>query len=189
MRLKIHFIFLEKIDNDIVTSKKILNNLESADTTTPEPTTITTPSSTTEIQENTTVGEVQRLIILLDNEEQKTKNRTHQKAWPDLDEATKKEPTEKTTENLYPWNKKPPSFSKEKEFTFHRVTGKPLHYRSNVDKTTARNAYVAVSVIGTKNDKVLEDQLHQLKPWNHQDNLNRMETLRKRWFLQPDRQK
>lgn len=173
-----------------MTSKKILTDLEEEQvemsTTT---TTTTTPSPITEQPENNTVGDVQRLIILLDNAEQRTKNRSNSiNAWPNLEDTKDKEKDEKTTENMYPWNKAPlkPSFSKEKEFTFHRVTGKPIHHRSSLDKS--RNAYVAVS-IGPKNkDNLLEDELRQLKPWNHQDNLNRMENLRKKWFLQPNRE-
>lgn len=198
--------FPGKIDNDIITSKKLIADLEEDEylSTSPPSVQTTTQQSTTvtESQESTTVGEVQRLIILLDNEEQKSRSRNKPKntvTWPNLDEqktndvtSTKQQaPNEKlTTENMYPWNNKKPSLLKEKEFTFHRVTGKPLHYRSNYDKTTARNAYVAVSVIGPKNkDNLLEDELRQLKPWNHQDNLNKMENLRKKWFIQPDRQK
>lgn len=183
------YFITEKIDSDILTSKKLLTDLEEEkqeeETSTMPPSTTEIPSPVTETTENQT-SEVQRLIILLDNNQSRTKNNTRK--WPNLDEDPP--PTEKiSTENLYPWNKPiKNTLSKEKEFTFHRVTGKPLHYRPNEDKATARNAYVAVSAIGQDGggkDALLENELRQLKPWSHQDNLNRMEKLRKKWFLQP----
>lgn len=195
--------FLGKIDNDIVTSKKLLADLENneeeySSTSPPDVQTTALPSTiNADNLENATVSEVQRLIILLDNEEQESKNRNKSKTnemWPNLDnqKTDDKETAGNdllTTRNMF-WNNKKPNFAKEKEFLFHRVTGKPLNYRSNYDKPTARNAYIAVSVVGPKNkDNLLEDELRQLKPWNHQDNLNRMENLRKKWFLQPNRQK
>lgn len=185
-----------------MTSKKILWDLEEIEeeqattTTTTEPSTTQEPIPVTEPAENQTVGDVQRLIILLDNEQEQSRLRNNSRKWPNMEDnqlpTEKISPEDKTaSENMYPWNKSPiKPFPKEKEFTFHRVTGKPMHYRSNFDKTTARNAYVAVSAIGPKSkDALLEDELRQLKPWNHQDNLNRMENLRKKWFIQPGRQK
>lgn len=212
-------MFPERIDTDIVTSKKILSDLKNVDTTTIKPTTTTTVTTESSVKERSTtteIDEVQKLIILLDNEEQfaKKKSNESRKIWPNLDDdyvmssSSKAATTITTTQNnIYPWSNKvsvtggvsgknlssPSSNNRDFEFSYHRVTGLPLPYRSNYDKTRARNAYIAVSVIAPKSrdvrlglekqDHLLEDELRQLKPWSHEENLSKMENIRNKWFL------
>ncbi|XP_045476294.1 uncharacterized protein LOC123681943 isoform X2 [Harmonia axyridis] len=71
-----------------------------------------------------------------------------------------------------------------KYFSYHRVTGKPIFINRNP------KAYVAVSVVAPKSPEVhsdedleLEDELRQLKPWTHSQNLKNMESIRSRWII------
>uniref|UniRef100_A0A6P7FRV5 Uncharacterized protein LOC114333350 n=1 Tax=Diabrotica virgifera virgifera TaxID=50390 RepID=A0A6P7FRV5_DIAVI len=89
----------------------------------------------------------------------------------------------KTSKSAYP-----------KNFTYHRVTGKP--------DSTSKNpkAYIAVSIIAPKtapedtnskqSDEVtLENELHQLKPWSHVQNLKNMESIRSKWHAKKNQKK
>ncbi|XP_056634383.1 uncharacterized protein LOC130443621 isoform X1 [Diorhabda sublineata] len=81
-----------------------------------------------------------------------------------------------------------------KNFTYHRVTGKP----DNTSKNP--RAYIAVSVIapnktssktkavGIEEDLTLENELHQLKPWTHLQNLKDMESIRSKWIVRRNKQ-
>lgn len=186
---------LQRIDTDIVTSQKILSDTSSTMKTITEPPTTesSAPATTTEIDE------VQKLIVLLDNEQKYSQRKNDSRnAWPNLgDEEFSPEKTA-TTQNIFSsWvaNKSVPknATSRDFEFAYHRVTGLPLPYRSNYDKGRVRNAYVAVSVIAPKTresldkqDNLLEEELRQLKPWTHEENLSKMENIRKKWFIRSD---
>lgn len=202
--------FLEQIDSDIVTSKKIITDLEKPQESTIGSNIITAGTDKTEnsTQRNSsTADDVQKLIILLGNEKQ---NNFSRNSWPNLDdnntnssedleesyqnfERLSKDQTA-TTQNIYSWANKPSlkNTTREFEFAYHRVTGQPLPYRSNYDKARARNAYIAVSVIGPKSrdvplekqDNLLEDELRQLKPWSREDNLGKMENIPRKWIFQ-----
>ncbi|XP_044264543.1 uncharacterized protein LOC123011250 [Tribolium madens] len=73
-----------------------------------------------------------------------------------------------------------------KTFAYQRVTGRPMYLQKNP------KAYIAVSVIapkyinsGTKDeDLILEKELRQLKPWTHDQNLKNMASIRSRWVIQ-----
>ncbi|XP_023311696.1 uncharacterized protein LOC111692152, partial [Anoplophora glabripennis] len=72
-----------------------------------------------------------------------------------------------------------------KNFSYHRVTGKPIYLNKNP------KAYIAVSVIApkpsgenTKEEVTLENELHQLKPWwTRSDNFKRAASSRSRWVI------
>ncbi|XP_072378812.1 uncharacterized protein [Diabrotica undecimpunctata] len=90
----------------------------------------------------------------------------------------------KTSKSAYP-----------KNFTYHRVTGKP--------DSTSKNpkAYIAVSIIAPKSaskdtnskqsdeEVTLENELHQLKPWSHVQNLKNMESIRSKWHVKKNQKK
>ncbi|KAJ8963183.1 hypothetical protein NQ318_018648 [Aromia moschata] len=75
-----------------------------------------------------------------------------------------------------------------KNFSYHRVTGKPIYLNKNP------TAYIAVSVIAPKQinvrskdeDVTLERQLHQLKPWTRSQNLENTADVRSRWAKRRD---
>lgn len=85
----------------------------------------------------------------------------------------------------YPWQvqSKTNKIAYPHNFSYHRVTGQP--YPSNYNKNP--KAYIAVSVIAPKpmnprsqeEDIELENELRQLKPWNHKQNVK--SDLRNRW--------
>lgn len=96
----------------------------------------------------------------------------------------------------YPWNvqTKPAKSAYPRNFAYHRVTGNPL-YHNNLNSNP--KAYIAVSVIAPKpinerpidDDMVLENQLRELKPWTHNQNLKNMASIRSRWVIQSDKDK
>ncbi|GJQ66451.1 hypothetical protein Trydic_g4451 [Trypoxylus dichotomus] len=89
---------------------------------------------------------------------------------------------------------KPMKSSFPRNFAYHRVTGNPL-YHNNINNNP--KAYIAVSVIAPKpindrptdEDLVLENELRELKPWTHNQNLKNMASIRSRWVIQSDKEK
>lgn len=160
----------------------------------------TTEQSTISTTEN-------RMIIILDGKtnarssskkENLTAQATKENAWPEFKESStyptqnKELPAAKT---LYPWQNRAPNknpFQRNFGFAYHRVTGKPSAHLSSPELNhRTHNAYIAVSVIAPKEhydrkDKLLENQLRQLKPWNHNQNLKNMATIRSNWVIQND---
>ncbi|KAI4468600.1 hypothetical protein MML48_2g00014078 [Holotrichia oblita] len=116
--------------------------------------------------------------------------------------VTNKEPSpeeynkENSMTTRYPWQgqPKPAKSSFPRNFAYHRVTGNPL-YHNNLNNNP--KAYIAVSVIAPKpiNDRptddelILENELRELKPWTHNQNLKNMASIRSRWVIQSDKEK
>lgn len=116
--------------------------------------------------------------------------------WPKFDDETNRikfvNNNDKTASKYQ--NKSGTKSTYPKNFSYHRVTGKPFYLNKNP------KAYIAVSVIAPKpvntirsattasisDDLTLENELQQLKPWTHEQNLKNMENIRSRWVIQTD---
>nr|XP_023030506.1 uncharacterized protein LOC111518320 [Leptinotarsa decemlineata] len=89
------------------------------------------------------------------------------------------------------WLSKPNRPTYPKNFAYHRVTGKPISLNQSP------KAYIAVSVIAPKpantrsnqEDITLENELRQLKPWTHNQNLQNMASIRSRWVIETEKDK
>lgn len=116
------------------------------------------------------------MVVILNghnNQDKSNKSRTPEalkaNKWPDFD-------SEKSGKG-FPRN-----------FAYHRVTGKPFNTNN---KSKNPKAYIAVSVIAPKpmaksEDVSLENELKELKPWTHKQNLRNMAAIRSRWLIQSD---
>lgn len=117
-----------------------------------------------------------------------TKGTIKTNKWP-LFEGETSYATENTGITKFPWElSKTSKNTYPRNFAYHRVTGKPF----NKDKNP--KAYIAVSVIAPKpinmrtkaEDVSLENELRELKPWTHSQNLKNMEAIRSRWVIQSE---
>ncbi|CAG9854067.1 unnamed protein product [Phyllotreta striolata] len=158
---KVHNL-LQTIDQDLKTSINVVTKLRAL---------------SNESENNIGENNVKR-IFLTTTEKYEAKKST-EKQWPifDLEEnvqsvnstyATINENRSQGKQSSENFKKKPNKPTYPKNFTYHRVTGKP----DNTSKNP--RAYIAVSIISPKTeaqaveeDALLEKELRQLKPWNH----------------------
>lgn len=155
---------------------------------------------------NNTNDKVQKMVVILKGGDNQNSLRNHTKTaletnkWPQFEPEARilyKPESESESQNTklskYPWQNENKSGSKTypRNFAYHRVTGHPL-YHANFDKNP--KAYIAVSVIAPKplhsrpqdEDLILENELRQLKPWTHKQNLKNMAAIRSRWVIQSE---
>lgn len=149
------------------------------------------------VKTNNTDKQVQKMIVILDGQNKHKMQNTTQNAikdnkWPVFGNDEANYVTETTDITKYPWQLvKNNKGTYPRNFAYHRVTGKPF----NKDKNP--KAYIAVSVIApkpintrSKNDDItLENELKELKPWTHSQNLKNMAAIRSRWVIQSDEEK
>lgn len=149
------------------------------------------------VKTNNTDTQVQKMIVILNGQNHnKNQNVTEyamkKNQWPVFDTNDENYVTETSDMTKYPWQLKTTTKNTyPRNFAYHRVTGKPF----NKDKNP--KAYIAVSVIAPKpintrskmNDVTLENQLKELKPWTHSQNLKNMAAIRSRWVIQTDEEK
>ncbi|XP_017779384.1 PREDICTED: uncharacterized protein LOC108564777 [Nicrophorus vespilloides] len=98
--------------------------------------------------------------------------------------------TKNVTEAAVVSSEMKPSKNRYQHFSYHRVTGNPMQFNKNP------KAYIAVSVIAPKpvqrnseDDLTLENELKELKPWTHQQNLKNMAQIRSKWIIQSNDRK
>ncbi|CAH0550505.1 unnamed protein product [Brassicogethes aeneus] len=164
---KVHQL-LQKIDKDISLSQDILEDLKKNKLDLKE------HFGNEELHVSKKISKP--LEYLTPPKEQKIKTNK----WPNFDilEKPENEKEDKPLQNDLKQLK--PSYPKN--FAYHRVTGKPIYLNNKNAK-----AYIAVSVIApkikTEDEVALENELRQLKPWSHQENVNNMENLRSNWLI------
>lgn len=212
--INIYFIS-EKIDKDLSTSKKLLDRLQSPtrppsrhdhvledqldDARQQENKRVVTKMTKNQLIDNNTdatnESEAQKLTIILKGHgrhEPKT-NRWSVKSNSSKND-TSTTATMSTTEHPWRIRQRTPYI---RNLAYHRVTGNPVPYRPGMGSNP--KAYIAVSVIAPKrastrtpddgdvDDQVmLENELRQLKPWTHDQNLKNMASLRSRWVIRSD---
>lgn len=150
------------------------------------------------VRTNNTDTQVQKMIVILngqnkhDKNQNLTDNAVKENKWPVFENDDGSYVTENADITKYPWQFKTTNKNTyPRNFAYHRVTGKPF----NKDKNP--KAYIAVSVIAPKpintrskvEDVTLENELKELKPWTHRQNLKNMAAIRSRWVIQTDQKK
>ncbi|XP_066257122.1 uncharacterized protein [Euwallacea similis] len=88
--------------------------------------------------------------------------------WPTFDDIEDDYPTSSTKPEAHSYSEKS---TYQKNFAYHKVTGKPAHLKKNP------RAYISVSAVApkpseTEDDYMLETELHQLKPWKNKQHSN-----------------
>ncbi|KAG5894671.1 hypothetical protein JTB14_017377 [Gonioctena quinquepunctata] len=196
---KVHKL-LRSIDEDLTTSRNVLNNLKRRSNYEP----------TKYNQTQTTLLKGKEYSPALHNRSLSSDHKNNTKkveepkgnSWPSFDEdgssIVKVVNINETNTSVgkipkYTWQtpSKPSKPTYQKNFAYHRVTGKPINLNKNP------KAYIAVSVIAPKpthtrsgqEDVSLENELHQLKPWTHNQNLKNMASIRSRWVIQSEQDK
>lgn len=174
---------LVEIDNDLQKSKRILDQIE---TTKINISTNAKKSHTPDhrVQQKVPEHNTQTDIKKWPFDENETSASSNQHT---LDSSTKRQNVNNNgvadpTKVSYPHN-----------FAYHRVTGKPLYHHTN-SNSKGPKAYIAVSVIAPKNpterdEMNLENELRQLKPWTHQQNLKNMADIRSKWVIQSSKER
>ncbi|XP_022912995.1 uncharacterized protein [Onthophagus taurus] len=202
---------LQKIDRDLKTSKKIFNQMQTLKVkqeksknndeikkkkqgfTTKQYYSESTLKLTTPIPETTTTNNLYQFetkSISTSTPPNPTRIKSDDDQWL----YSRSDNFQDTSTTKYPWEIPSKSIKNEKyprNFAYHRVTGNPS-YHTNMDNNP--KAYIAVSVIAPKqmedrrpNDALLlENELRQLKPWTHNQNLKNMASLRSRWVIQSE---
>lgn len=153
---------LQKIDNDLIKSKELVDNIK------------TSPIVR---------DDVAKTKQLVDDDITSLQQETTKYPWL---------PATKTNHIPAPY---------QKNFAYHRVTGNPLTHAPSSGSNKNPKAYIAVSVIAPKathgqidpaaaeaDDLMLENELKELKPWSHQQNLKNMADIRSRWVIQTDKE-
>lgn len=198
----------EKIDNDLRTSKLLLENLpksEKAELVLQKKEQFERTSEATTIKSKPAEDVKKMVVVLNGNKRGKSRSEGALKSnkWPEFEPEGRiiyKPPSELEHQSFetskYPWQSetKPGSKTYPRNFAYHRVTGHPL-YHTNIDKNP--KAYIAVSVIAPKplhsrpqdEDLILENELRQLKPWTHKQNLKNMAAIRSRWVIESENNK
>lgn len=194
---------LVEIDNDLQKSKRILDEIDKT------PSNSTAPKNNISANEKKSHTPEHREYI---NSKQKVhdyihadaeQRQTDMKKWPPFDETFASNQPQRQTEHnleLIPHSQNvnnngadPTKVSYPHNFAYHRVTGKPLYHHTN-SNSKGPKAYIAVSVIAPKNpierdEMNLENELRQLKPWTHQQNLRNMADIRSKWVIQSSKER
>lgn len=173
---KVHRL-LQKIDNDLLTSKKLFDSIQNSiedidnfssisryvknevNTTKQDVENVTIArnnANTTEHSDNSKINDdkIQKMVVILNDKKQKPSTAHIDEAlksnrWPDFQSEGKVVYKPNSDNSRYQWQSGLNSESKTypRNFAYHRVTGNPL-YHSNFDKNP--KAYIAVSVIAPK---------------------------------------
>lgn len=152
-------LFPEKIDQDLVTSKKLVENLQKA---------------------NIAIEPIVDKKKIDKKEHPPIDNNTHfstTNQWPDFQN---RDPLLRDA-NWVPTHKSYPP----KTFAYHRVTGRPLYLNKNPKAYIAVSVIAQKSTRAKESDdSTLEKELRQLKPWTHSQNLENMANIRSKWGVQ-----
>ena len=209
------FFISEKIDKDLSTSKKLLDRFQNParppshhDHTLKDQlddarqqenkrvvTKITQDQSIDNNTDTTNESEAQKLTIILKG---RGRHESRTNRWSLKLDSSKNDTstTAATSTTEQPWRirQRTPYI---RNLAYHRVTGNPVPYRPGMGSNP--KAYIAVSVIAPKrastrtpdggdadDEIMLENELRQLKPWTHDQNLKNMASLRSRWVIRSD---